>query len=122
MWDVQEANRAFYAAHEAGDVRAMFELWEHSARVVCVHPGWPILRGWQAVGASWQRILTGPVQTHFIITNESVVLESDTAWVTCDENLMSLEHAGTVAAINVFSRTEGGWRMVAHHGSHVLQM
>ncbi|CAN5365898.1 hypothetical protein BH23ACT3_BH23ACT3_15240 [soil metagenome] len=40
--DVLAANQAFYDAHEQQDLGAMRSVWEHSDRVVCVHPGWPI--------------------------------------------------------------------------------
>ena len=43
----------------------------------------------------------------------------DAAWVTVDENLISADGSGTVAAVNVFVRRDDGWRLVAHHGSAV---
>lgn len=49
---VAGANQAFYDAHEACDLEAVSVVWEHSDRVVCVHPGWPILRGWEIVACS----------------------------------------------------------------------
>ncbi len=118
---VTTANRAFYEAHERRDIDGMVEVWEHSDRVACIHPGWPILRGWEDVGASWRRILTGPGNNQFILTNESVVVDGNHAWVTLDENLVSSEGAGTVAATNVFARqTNGNWLLVLHHGSPVM--
>jgi hypothetical protein len=39
--------------------------------------------------------------------------------VTVDENLISADGGGTVAAVNVFVRAAAGWRLVAHHGSAV---
>ena len=117
---VGEANAAFYWAHENRDISAMTSLWEHSDRVVCVHPGWPILRGWEAVIDSWRRILGGPGRNQFIITNEAVEVVGDVAWVTCDENLVAPGMTGTVAATNVFVRAvDGQWLLVDHHGSPV---
>ncbi|MEC8068528.1 MAG: nuclear transport factor 2 family protein, partial [Actinomycetota bacterium] len=40
---VLAANAAFYDAHESRDLAAMQAVWEHSDRVACTHPGWPIL-------------------------------------------------------------------------------
>lgn len=118
--DVRAINAAFYAAHESGDLVAMAKVWENSERVVCTHPGWPILRGWTAVGESWRRIMSGPVQNQFILTNEVIEVIGDVAWVTLDENLISSGGAGTVAATNVFVRdTDGDWHLVNHHGSPV---
>ena len=42
---VLEANQAFYDAFEAHDIDAMSDLWEHTDRVACTHPGWGTLRG-----------------------------------------------------------------------------
>ena len=39
--------------------------------MVCVHPGWPILRTWPVVRESWKRILEGPGRNQFILTNEA---------------------------------------------------
>ena len=34
----------------------MDRLWAHEGWVRCVHPGWDILVGWEAIRASWQQI------------------------------------------------------------------
>lgn len=117
--EVLAANRAFYEAHEARDIEAMRAVWEHSDRVVCIHPGWPILRTWQVVEVSWQRIFAGPGRNQFICTNEDVSIEGTTAWVTLDENLLAAEAAGAVAATNAFVRSDDRWRMFLHHGSPI---
>jgi uncharacterized protein (TIGR02246 family) len=117
---VRAANQAFYDAHEARDAEAMAAVWEHSARAVCIHPGWPILRGWAAIDESWRRIFGGPGRNQFILTNDDVVVAGDLAWVTIDENLVDREAAGTIAATNLYVRTDDGWRLTLHHGSPVL--
>ncbi len=117
---VLATNQLFYDAIEARDLDAMTALWEHSERVSCVHPGWTILRGWDAVGDSWKRILHGPGQNQFILTNSSVTVGGDLAWVVLDENLVAGGRASTVASTNIFTRVDDGWRMVVHHGSPVM--
>jgi ketosteroid isomerase-like protein len=117
---VRAANQAFYDAHEHRDLDAMRTVWEHSDAVVCVHPGWPILRTWPHVEESWRRILTGPGRNQFILTNEAVAVNADTAWVTLDENLVDAASTGTVAATNVYVRRGDRWLLVAHHGSPVI--
>lgn len=118
--DVLAVNDAFYAAHEGRDLHAMRLVWDHAERVVCVHPGWPILRGWPAVEESWARIFAGSGRTQFILTNQSVDVGGDLAWVTLEENLVDRGETHAIAATNVFSLTVDGWRMVAHHGSPVM--
>lgn len=114
------ANRAFYDAHEARDLDAMRAVWEHSDHVVCVHPGWPILRTWPHVEESWRRIFAGPGRNQFILTNEAVAVHGDTAWVTLDENLVDSGGTGTVAATNLYVQRHDQWLLVAHHGSPVI--
>jgi ketosteroid isomerase-like protein len=117
---VLAANQSFYDAHEARDLEAMRAVWEHSDRVVCVHPGWPILRTWSHVEDSWRRILEGPGRNQFILTNEAVAIDGDLAWVTLDENLVQAGGTGTVAATNLYARTGDRWLLVVHHGSPVV--
>lgn len=118
---VTAANAAFYDAFERRDMDAMSDVWEHSDRVACVHPGWSILTGWGAVSASWFALFDGPQHLQFILTDERVSVVGDVAWVTCNENLLDGGATQAVAATNVFARTDDGWRMVHHHGSPVLQ-
>jgi ketosteroid isomerase-like protein len=117
---VRAANQAFYAAFEARDLDAMSEVWEHSDRVSCTHPGWRTLRGWGEVSGSWFALFRGENQMQFILTEESAEVVGDTAWVTVAENLIGTQLGGTVAALNLFVRTGEGWRMVVHHGSPVV--
>ena len=116
---VRAANRAFYDAFEARDLDAMSDVWEHADRVTCTHPGWRTLRGWGAVAGSWFALFGGPSPLQFILTNEVVSVDGDAAWVTVDENLISGEGSGTVAALNLFVRSSGRWRLVSHVGSSV---
>jgi ketosteroid isomerase-like protein len=118
--ELSRRNQAFYDAFEARDLDAMSDIWEHSDRVSCTHPGWSVLRGWGAVAASWLAMFQGPQQIQFILTDEHVERAGDTAWVTLDENIIGDQAGSTVSALNVFVRSADGWRLVAHHGSAVL--
>ncbi len=117
--EVLAANQAFYDAHEERSIELMREVWEHDDRVVCVHPGWPILRTWPVVEESWRRIFAGPGRTQFILTNEEVAIEGDAAWVTLEENLVDAAATGAIAATNLYVRRSARWRLVAHHGSPI---
>jgi len=97
----------------------MSDLWEHSDRALCVHPGWTALRGWGAVAASFVTLFQGPQRLQFVLTDERVEVAGDAAWVSVDENLLGAQSGATVAALNVFVRENGDWRMVAHMGSVV---
>jgi ketosteroid isomerase-like protein len=118
--EVRAANRAFYDAFEGRNLDVMSDIWEHSDRIACTHPGWRTLHGWGAVSASWFALFGGPSPLQFILTNEVVAVSGDAAWVTVDENLISADGGGTVAALNLFVRSaDGRWRLVAHHGAPV---
>jgi ketosteroid isomerase-like protein len=117
---VLAANEAFYAAFEAKDMDAMSDLWEHTDRALCTHPGWGSLRGWGAIAASYFAIFQGPQPLQVILTREHAEVEGDVAWVTVDENLLGVEGGATIAALNLFVRHGGGWRLVAHTASQVL--
>jgi ketosteroid isomerase-like protein len=117
---VEAANRAFYEAFEAKDLDAMSDLWEHSDRAMCTHPGWATLRGWGRVSASFFALFQGqPLQ--FVLTQQRVEVMGDLAWVSVDENLLGVHGGATVAALNLFCRRpdDGAWKLVCHHGSVV---
>jgi ketosteroid isomerase-like protein len=128
---VAAANSAYYAAFEARDLDLMGEIWEHSDRSTVTHPGWPTLHGWARVLGSWDAIFANTAFIQFVLTDEVVNVSGDAAWVTCDENILQSGgsrdggedvaelQGGRVAAVNMFVRTDGRWRMVLHHGSSV---
>ena len=99
---------------------AMSDLWEHSDRVACVHPGWSRLTGWGAISASFFALFQNNQPLQFILTGERADVEGHLAWVSVDENILSDEVGGTVAALNVFVRDAAGrWRLLVHHGSSI---
>jgi hypothetical protein len=118
--DVLRANRAFYEAFEARDLGAMSDVWEHSDRVACIHPGWGRLDGWGAISASFFALFEGPQPIQFILTGERAEIVGDAAWVALDENILSDDAGATAAAVNVFVRNGLGWRMVLHQASQVV--
>ena len=71
------------------------------------------------MSGSWFALFRGDNPLQFILTNESVSVEGDVAWINVDENLIGERIGGTVAALNVFVFDGERWRMVVHHGSPV---
>lgn len=123
--DVEEANARFYRAFESLEISEMEQVWAHSADVRCVHPGWGLLSGWEAVRQSWDAIFKNSSEMRFSIADVDVHVDHDLAWVTCTENILS--HAGdriavtAILATNVFERVDGEWLMIHHHASHPLR-
>ena len=118
---VMAANLRFYDAFGSMDIQEMEKAWETSDRVLCVHPGWQPISGWEPVRESWQRIFENTTLMHFTITDARIVVHGDCAWVCCVENITSVVDGRAsnfgVQATNVFVRGDDGWRMVHHHAS-----
>jgi ketosteroid isomerase-like protein len=134
---VRGANEALYTALEAGDLDALTDVWVSGADAddvhgaVCVHPGWPVLRGRASVLRSYALIMAHTDYIQFFLTDVEVEVLGDVALVTCTENILSGGEAeeegqlgplvgGKVVATNLFRRTGDGWRLWSHHGSPVL--
>ena len=121
---VRRANLAFYRAFESLQISQMEDVWLHSARVQCTHPGWRRLVGYAAVMSSWQRIFENTFEMSFDLTGVEISVMGNLAWVVCTENITSRTYDGVsrsqVEATNVFERHEGRWCIVHHHGSTVV--
>jgi uncharacterized protein (TIGR02246 family) len=124
--DVEAANTALYEALESADVDRMASVWDEDEpdALVCVHPGWPMLRGRRQVLRSFQAIMANTPYIQFFLTDVDVRVEGDTAVVTCTENILTEVtqegSSGQVVATNVFRRRPDGWRLQVHHGSPVM--
>jgi ketosteroid isomerase-like protein len=135
---VEAVNAALYAALEAGDLDGLTDVWVSGADAddvrgaVCVHPGWPVLRGRASVLRSYALIMAHTEYIQFFLTDVHVSVTGDTALVTCTENILSggpspddSDELGPlvgqlVVATNVFRRTPEGWKLWSHHASPVL--
>ena len=122
--EVEEANARFYRVFESQDLRQMEALWAHGDHVRCVHPGWCLLSGWDAVRQSWDAILKDSRELRFTLSDIQIQIEGGLAWVTGTENILSQLQGNisvtAVLATNIYERTGTRWRMVLHHASHIL--
>lgn len=111
---VLAANAAFYRAFAERDVAAMDALWARSVPVACIHPGWQVLNGRDAVMASWRGILAG-VPPAIRCSDEIPRVAGTAAFVVCTESL----DAGELVATNVFVQEAGDWKLAHHHAGPV---
>ena len=110
------ANLEFYRAFTAHDVAAMDRVWAAETPVLCLHPGWELLRGREAVMESWRQILTNPQAPHVLVHENQAFLFGEVGIVTCEEEL----DGGSLAATNMFVKEHGHWRLVHHQASPIL--
>jgi uncharacterized protein (TIGR02246 family) len=124
---VERVTRTLYTAIETADLDLMAAVWLDSDEVVCVHPGWPVLRGRSAVMRSWAVVMAGAPYVQFFLTDLQTSVQGDTAVVTCAESLLTGAEGTTdsfvgarAVSTKVLRRTPGGWRVALHHSSPVL--
>ena len=57
--DVIAINEEFYRSLEALSLDRMEKVWHDAEWVTCVHPGGPMLTGWEVIRDSWEQIFKG---------------------------------------------------------------
>ena len=117
--ELETANSSFYVYFEAADIQGMSDLWVNSDEVWCTHPGWPTIFGWDPIRVSFEQIFSGPQLPQFLTSNVRFHGDDQTAWVFVEENLLG-SSLSAVAAVNVFKRVEGTWRMVGHQAAPLI--
>ena len=119
--EVLRANEDFYRAIEESDYGRMEELWVKSEDDKCVHPGWPMLYGWEAVGESWKSIFESGGPIGIELSDVSAQVSGDVAWVICIEKIshrMGDEvQSGFAQSTNIFVRSGSLWLLSVHHAS-----
>jgi ketosteroid isomerase-like protein len=113
--EILEANEAFYRAFNNKNPEAMDSAWSRAADLGCVHPGWNVLRGREAVLDSWHSILANPSQPRIVVGGADVTLLGDVAIVVCRE----LVGGSPLVATNVFVREDGAWKLLHHQSGPV---
>src|SRR3954451_8172659 len=94
--------------------------------LVCIHPGWPAVRGRSSVMRSWAVVMAGASYVQFFLTDLEVRVLGDTAVVTCAESMLTGDEEGEgfvgaqAVSTKVLRRTPGGWRIQVHHSSPIL--
>lgn len=113
---LRAANLEFYRAFTCHDVGAMDRVWALETPVLCLHPGWELLRGRVAVMESWRQILSNPEAPHVMVHDDQAFLFGEVGIVTCEEEL----DGGSLAATNMFVKEQGFWRLVHHQATPIM--
>ena len=121
--EVLKVNQKFYEALGRRDLELMDTVWVKDSRAGCVHPGWIMLQGWEAIRQSWENVFDPRDQLNIRLSNVNVEVRGDVAWVTCIQELIYIKRNPIVMNIsqstNIFERHESGWLMVLHHASPI---
>ena len=121
--EVAAANRRFYQAFERQDLEAMRTAWLDHPEVRCVHPGSEMIVGTGRVLASWAAVIRGSQGIRFDLTDLSVQVSGDSAWVCGIEEIRVQSQEGerlsSAAVTNLFVRSGGEWKLLLHHASPI---
>ena len=124
--EILNVNENFYQAFNRGDLDLMKSVWAQNDSVVCIHPGWEVLRGFDVIIQSWEKIFVGSENLEIKLSEIKVSGDGGMVWVSCQENLFAMSMSGVqvskVHATNLFEKVRDQWKMVLHHASSVPQL
>ena len=119
--EVVEANLKFYFALESLDIDLMDEVWATDASAICIHPNWTRLAGWENIRNSWEQIFRNTTFMRVDVSEVSVEVQGQTAWVTCLEQITTANgdqmRRAQAYATNIFVFEDDRWLLVLHHAS-----
>ena len=121
--EVLEVNERFYKALGTRNLQLMDTVWVRESRAGCVHPGWIMLKGWDALRQSWENVFDPRDKLDVELANVTVEVRGNVAWVTCIQKLIYTSRIPVSVNIsqstNIFERRDSGWLMVLHHASPI---
>ena len=104
----------------------MKSVWAFNDSVTCIHPGWEVIRGYEVIIGSWEKIFVGSENLEIKLSEIKVSGDGPMIWVSCQENLFAMSMSGVqvskVHATNLFEKIQDQWKMVLHHASSVPQL
>lgn len=116
----QDAEAAFYEAFMKHDLEAMMAVWGDDDEVYCVHPRGARITGVAQVRESWRQIFASGQSLRFQVRQQHVIQAMMVSVHSVYEQITAADDPrarGCMAVTNIYTRTERGWRMVAHHAS-----
>ncbi len=121
--EILDVNSRFYESIRNSEIDAMEEVWLTEEKAKCVHPGWPMLYGWQEIKTSWVSIFENSAPLEIELSDVRVRIVGDLAWVICIERIshkLGEEiRLGFAESTNIFEYGDSGWLLVLHHASPV---
>ena len=118
-----KANEKFYEVFNKQDADQMLQIWMDDDSITCIHPGWDVLRGVEAVMHSWKGIFQNSAPLDIRLSDVTATASKDLVWVSCQENLYVISPDGvmtsSVYTTNMFQKVNGEWKMTLHHASPI---
>lgn len=119
--EIQKINEQFYEAICTADLSMMEGLWVKTDEAKCVHPGWPIIFGWEKICESWRNIFSSGSLANIEISNVYIDINGSSAWLNCTERLSYIIEGQVIITMaqttNIFELKEQKWQMILHHAS-----
>jgi len=117
----QDAEDAFYDAFEGANAQAMRDAWDAGQDIVCIHPGSPVLRGWEAIAQSWGHIFSAPRRMNITVHHRRWIEGADLAIHILEEEITPeggrTSASPAIPVTNAYRRGKDGWHMILHHAS-----
>ena len=118
---ILEVNKRFYQALGTRDLDLMGTVFVHDERAGCMHPGWVMLMGWEAIRQSWENVFDPEDQLEIKLHNLTVDIQGNVAWVTCIQELTYIKRDPVMMNVsvstNIFEKNDSKWLMVVHQAS-----
>lgn len=111
----------FYRAFNGRDMSLMAANWASSDDVAMDNPLGGIKRGWDSIRPVYERLFTGPAQVYVefwdYTIHESPALFYAVGRERGHFRVQSLDLPLAIRTSRIFSKLDGVWRQVHHHGS-----
>ncbi len=115
----EQAESAFYAAFQCGDLDAMMLVWANDSDIACIHPNGQRLVGVQPIRKSWEHILGSDTGLRIEVVARQAFHDQSLAAHLVNEHLTLKDQfvRGAVLATNIYRKSTNGWHMILHHAS-----
>ncbi len=121
--EILKINKLFYQALGTRDMNLMSLVWKKDQKVGCIHPGWTVIRGWEAIIQNWESIFDPSDQVNITISDVDIEVRENLAWLTCIQIMEYIKRKPVSYNIsqstNIFEKTPEGWLMILHHASPI---
>ncbi|SFS07176.1 Ketosteroid isomerase homolog [Dyella sp. OK004] len=112
---------AFYRAFNQRDLDAMARNWADDETVSMSNPLGGIRRGWPAIRAVYERILSGTAHVQ-VVFHDYTLHQADDYFLVVGRERGMLEHGNArlelaIRTTRFYGRVDGAWRQFHHHGS-----